>query len=322
MRGFDPKFKDLPGYIIGITAEIWEGRGIDSLNHYYAPDIPVRSPDGVVIGNQKVIAATKATLDEFPDRQLLAEDVIWSGNEDDGFLSSHRIISTATHTNDGIYGKARGHKLQYRIIADCAVKNNQIYDEWLIRDQGAIIAQLGVDPKAYAADQIASQGGPSAATTPFHPENDVPGDYKATGNDNEWGERHAALLNDLMGGNISQIQAVYDRAVQQDLPGGIVAYGWHAAETFWADIRSAFPSAKFEIHHQIGNDSDLCPGRSALRWSLTGSHDGQGRFGHPTGAPVHVMGISHGEFGPRRLKREFVLFDDTQIWKQILLHTG
>jgi hypothetical protein len=28
MKGFDPKFRDFPDYIIGITKEIWEDRGI------------------------------------------------------------------------------------------------------------------------------------------------------------------------------------------------------------------------------------------------------------------------------------------------------
>lgn len=27
MKGFDPKFRDFPDYIIGITKEIWEDRG-------------------------------------------------------------------------------------------------------------------------------------------------------------------------------------------------------------------------------------------------------------------------------------------------------
>ena len=97
MKGFDPKFKDFPDYIIGITKEIWEDRGIATLHHYYSPDIVVRSPASVVLGNQNVIGATMATLAEFPDRQLLGEDVIWSGTPEEGMLSSHRIISTATH---------------------------------------------------------------------------------------------------------------------------------------------------------------------------------------------------------------------------------
>ena len=29
------------------------------------------------------------------------------------------------------------------------------------------------------------------------------------------------------------------------------------------------------------------------------------------------MGMSHAEFGPRGLKREFVLFDEVAVWKQI-----
>ena len=87
-------------------------------------------------------------------------------------------------------------------------------------------------------------------------------------------------------------------------------------------LRSSFPSAKFEVHHQIGRTDDHSAPRAALRWSLDGVHSGWGAFGPPTGAPVHVMGLSHAEYGPWGLRREFVLFDETAIWKQILLHTG
>ena len=158
MQGFDAKFKDFPDYILGITHEIWEQRGVETLNHYYAPEIIVRSPASVVVGNQTVIDATNATLEEFPDRQLLGEDVIWCGSPEDGLLSSHRILSTATHSNDGVYGKATGTKLKYRVIADCHAKNNTIDDEWLIRDQAAIVRQLGIDPKDYARTQIETEG--------------------------------------------------------------------------------------------------------------------------------------------------------------------
>ena len=91
MKGFDPKFKDLPDYIIGITKEIWEDRGLATLHHYYAPDLPMRFPSGLLRGNKAVIAGTMATLAEFPDRQLFGEDVIWSGDEDVGFLSSPSV---------------------------------------------------------------------------------------------------------------------------------------------------------------------------------------------------------------------------------------
>ncbi len=91
-------------------------------------------------------------------------------------------------------------------------------------------------------------------------------------------------------------------------------------------LRAAFPDATFRLDHVIGRDDPLMPPRAALRWSLQGKHDGWGRFGTPTGAEVHVMGISHAEFGPfgdgGLPPRELTLFDETAIWKQILLHTG
>jgi hypothetical protein len=92
-------------------------------------------------------------------------------------------------------------------------------------------------------------------------------------------------------------------------------------------LRAAFPSATFTVHHVIGREDPTLPPRAALRWSLHGRHDGWGVFGRPTGAEVYVLGLSHAEFGtlgaaPPRLRREWVVFDETAIWKQILLHTG
>src|SRR5689334_18769534 len=105
MDGFDPRWASFPDYIIGITKEIWEGRAIGSLHLYYAKDIIVRMPRGISVGNETVIAGTMATLAEFPDRALLADDVVWSGTPEAGMLSSHRISCTATHANSGMFGK-------------------------------------------------------------------------------------------------------------------------------------------------------------------------------------------------------------------------
>ncbi len=322
MKGFDPKFKDFPDYIIGITKEIWEDRGIATLHAYYAPDIVVRSPGSVVVGNQGVIAATMATLAEFPDRTLLGEDVIWSGTPAEGMLSSHRLLSTATHLGDGMYGKATGKKLTYRIMADCHAINNQINDEWLIRDQGAIVRQMGWDARDYARDLIAREGGPDGCVQPFTPANDQPGPYQGTGNDNEWGSRYADLLIRIMGADMSVIAAKYDRAVQSEYPGGETGHGREPVDRFWMGLRAAVPNAKFTIHHQIGRDDPMMPPRAAIRWSLQGKHDGWGVFGTPTGADLFVLGISHAEFGPWGLRREYTLFDETSVWKQILLQTG
>jgi len=322
MKNFDPDFLDLPDYIIKITKEIWEDRGLSTLHKYYGKDIVVRVPAGITVGNANVISATMATLSEFPDRTLLGEDVIWSGNDEAGYLSSHRIYSQATHLKDGVFGKATGKKLGFRIIADCYCIDNQITDEWMIRDQGAVVTQLGLDPKNYAYNQIQEEGGIDKATKPFNPSMDIVGPYTGKGNDHPMGQAYAETLQRLMNADFNAVFALFDRAVQTEYPNGVSDHGHSSVDSFWLGLRSSFPNATFTIHHVIGRDDKGMADRAAIRWSLHGKHEGWGRYGQPTNADVYVMGISHVEFGPRGIVREYVAIDDTAIWKQILLHTG
>ena len=322
MQGFNAKFSDFPDYILGITREIWEERGLATLHHYYSDDIIVRSPASIVIGNKDVIGATMSTLAEFPDRQLLGEDVIWSGSPEEGMLSSHRIISTATHLGDGVYGNATGTKLRYRIIADCHAINDQINDEWLIRDQGAIVRQMGWEYQDYARQMIDAEGGADNCTKPFTPDQDKPGPYKGKGNDNRWGQAYADILNSLMSADFSRVKSDYDRACAVHYPGGYDGVGWEDVDSFWLGLRASFPNAKLTIEHQIGREDQHMPPRAAIRFGLHGKHEGWGRFGRPTGADVYVMGAAHCEFGPYGIRREYVLFDETAIWKQLVLKTG
>ena len=320
MRDFNQRFNDEPSYILGITKEIWEDRNVESLREYYTTDIPVRSPDGYVVGNEVVISATQATLNEFPDRQLLGEDVIWSDDGHGGFFSSHRIFSTATHLGDGVFGEATGTHLRYRVIADCAAQANQIYDEWLVRDLGAIVRQLGFTPERFAARQIEADGGAEQAVLPLMSQFEPPAVYLGKGNDHPSGQRYAEGLEQLITADDVDVTAIYDRAVHIEQPGGYVGHGWADVASFWTGIRTSLPTAEFRAHHVIGRQDDGLGVRAAVRWSITGTHDGPGHFGEPSGAPVHVMGISHAEYGPWGLRREFVLFDEVAVWKQILLN--
>lgn len=319
MEGFDPKFASFPEYIIGITREIWEDRRISAIREYYAKDIIVRSPASIVKGNEGVVAATMSTLAEFPDRTLLGEDVIWCGEPKAGMLSSHRILSQATHAKDGLYGKATGKKLRYRIIADCHAVKNQVNDEWLIRDQGAIVRQLGWCPREYARDIVAAEGGPENCQRPFSPKADRKGAYKGRGNDSEWGKRYADILERMMASGFDAIPASYDRACHLEYAGGVTGHGHGDADSFWLGLRASFPDARFTISHRMGMEEGQMAPRAALRWSLDGVHSGHGAFGPPSGAKVHVMGISHAEFGPWGLRREWAVYDETAVWKQIIL---
>jgi len=143
-----------------------------------------------------------------------------------------------------------------------------------------------------------------------------------TGNDNAYGAKLADALERLMTAEFSLIPALWDRACHLEYPSGQTAHGHASADTFWLGLRAALPSADFAMHHIIGREDPMMPPRAAVRWSLTGRHDGWGSFGRPSGANLHIMGITHAEFGPWGLRREYTLYDEAAVWTQIFQATG
>ncbi|MCE2522330.1 MAG: ester cyclase [Rhodobacteraceae bacterium] len=316
-----PKYTDFTQFILGITEEIWEQRKIDLLHQYYSDDIMVRSPEALTRGNKAVIAATMATLAEFPDRQLLGEDVIWGHTGENSWISSHRIFSTATHDGSGKYGSASSTNLRYRIIAECHAEEDErngwrINDEWIIRDQGAIARQIGYEPREFVHATLAGELPP---VSHFVPKDDVlKAPYSGRGNNAEPGLRYQAILERMMGAGFSAIPEEYDRACQLHIPGGRAAHGFAGAESFWLGLRAALPDAEFRIEHRLGRSDPGLPERAAIRWSLEGRHSGGGAFGPPTGRDIHILGMSHAEFGNHGIRAEYNIYDEIAIWHQLL----
>ena len=141
-------------FIYGLTEEIWENKKLNSIYDYYKKDVIVRSPRRTTYKCNDVINSTKDTLNQFPNRQLIGEDVIWSGDNKNGILSSHRILSTATHEGNGFYGKSTGKNIIYRVIADCFILDNEVVEEWIVRDESAILNQLGFTAKKFVEMKI------------------------------------------------------------------------------------------------------------------------------------------------------------------------
>ncbi|MFZ5962901.1 ester cyclase [Thalassococcus sp. BH17M4-6] len=320
MKRFDPKFLDFPDYLDGVTDEVWQQRGLTArMAEYYHPDVIVRRAGGIGFGAGEAAATGLAELAAIPDRMLMTEDVIWTGTAATGYLGAQRILSRGSHRGHGLYGAPSQAPVLFREMVDSYAKDNRICDEWRICDTGAILRQTGQDPAVWARARLAHI---DPDTGPLRPEIDATGPYTARGNDSRWGDAFAGIVERIVAAEVSVIAGQYDRACQLAYPGGVTGHGHGAAETFWMGLRSAFPSASFSVHHVMGLEEPLMPPRAALRWSLQGRHDGWGAFGAPTGAEVHVMGMSHAELGPGGVRREWTLIDEAAVWMQILRHQG
>lgn len=334
MKGFDAQFRDLDHYIRVITERIWEGRRIDDIRLYYSDPCIVETPGAVTNAVQDVIKGTEATLAQFPDRRLLAEDIIKSGDEIDGLLSSHRVISTMTHTGTGAFGAPGGKRVHVRTIADCVCKNNQIVHEWLVRDQGAIARHIGLEPRALAQRWLDERGWikPVAAAPPAGYRSHVSAEPLAL--------RYAEAVRDFaLSAARDPVQTAtltaraYDDAVHHIGPGGTTRYGQDEVGRFWADLFAAFKVQDFTVEHLALNrgDDSMHPAhhdrrthradradRAALRWRAKACHAGDGLFGSASSREVEIMGINHVEFFRGRVMREWVLLDELALWMQVL----
>lgn len=294
--------------------------GVDRIKDYYHEKGIIRTAMGLSIGIDPTIAATNATLHQFPDRRLLGEDVIWSGSEDTPFYySSHRIVSPMHHNGNGMFGSPTGKAIKARTIADTVLRNDRVCEEWLVRDHGAIIRQIGYDPAEFAANSIERERAAGIESQVFTPEIDVEGEYQTPEENSEYALMYANTLNSIWQSNCTIIDGNYNEAVALELPGGFSVSGKVEATKFWMSLLSAIPDAIFSIDHLIGREDPGYPLRVAARWSVQGTHSGAGMFGEASQAPIYILGISHAEIIENKIHREWVLIDELAVHRQICL---
>ena len=325
LPGFDAEFVDFPDYIIRITDRIWHDRDVELCAKYYTEDCLIHTMTGQIIGAQTVIANTYATMKSFPDRVLDADNVIWSDDGGDVFYSSHLITSKMTNLGPSEFGPATGNKVRVRTIADCACKDNKIFEEWLARDYAAMVIHMGFDvdeiAAKLAAEDIAARRslidlhkdahsavmGQSIESSkkPDEPENDPHGFAKAL------------LGHYLTPEGLSDLSDVYDFRVSGLYPGDRNFYGHDELGAFWDVLFKALPDAKFRLEHvadipYLGGARDI-----AVRWSLAGHHSGAGLYGEATDAPVYILGITHWRVINGRIREEVTVWDDVAVRRQI-----
>jgi predicted ester cyclase len=317
MRSFSPEFETPEQYIIDITYKIWEERGIGRIYDWYAAEGPVRTPHGATNSVDSVVKHTLETMHEFPDRELLAEDII-IGDKAEGFLSSHRVRSTATHLGDGTYGVATNRPITMLAIADCLCQDNQVVEEWLLRDQADIARQLGHDPVMLGSALGTSN--PEAYTIgneAMRQRWTDPEGFVTVGDNgiaNQIIDAYDAIWNKK---NLQVMPEAYDRAVRFEGPAGHRCFGRGHTGDLYSSILAAIPDGRFEPHHIIVRQQPARAIRVALRWSYCGSHSGRGRYGIPTNVPLALLGITHFELRDGLIANEWMVVDETAIYAQI-----
>ena len=307
---------DLVDYILGITFEIWEERGIELIDEYYGPQTVVFALDGITRGSAAMIDGTAAMLVAFPDRLLLGDDVIGKGDCHSGY-SSHRVLSPMTNSGDSMFGPATGKQVRIMNMADCVVEEGVIVREWLARDNLALVRQLGFDARDSA--RLIKNRHSTELTEWFASETD-----RLNAPQIEAGVSYAdvdsqKLLQALwLSGDESLMDSAYHPyAVMHRSPVEIIS-GRSEISRHYGRLRKAFECSAASIDHTAEQ-----PGRNgvdsvAVRWTVAGTHVGDYLGIKATGKPVLIMGVTHRRIVLGRIAVEWTVFDSLGVMAQLL----
>ena len=145
LAGFEETYRNIIDYIVRITYRIWEDRDVEYIRDTYHDASRVYDDYGLQLGSAKIVDDTYHTTGAFSDIELIADEIVWAGDEKVGFHTSHRTIIRGTNDGPSRYGPATGRKVDVLVFANCVALENQIFLEHVIYNTSSMLNQLGFD---------------------------------------------------------------------------------------------------------------------------------------------------------------------------------
>ena len=306
MAGFEDRFTDIVDYIVRITDEIWIDRAVGYIHDTYTADCVVYTSYGIVRTARQVTANTVAAIASAPDGTTTHLAVAWDGDERQGFYTAHLGFDVVTNSAATVYGGATGRRYTMRFAADCISRANKIHTEWLVRDNGAVVRQLGFDideaAQAIAALPIAEPYEPEPIDLPG-PEPTSPAAWVRALFDVAWNARRLDRLGEW-----------YARDVAVHTGGAREIVGTRALADLILSLLASIPDGIVRVQHVCWT-AEADGVIVAVRWILQGNTARGGLLGDklPVGRPVYMMGSSHFRLEGASIVEEWTVFDEVAV---------
>lgn len=329
LEGFDDIYTDIVDYIIRCTHKIWDERDIGLIYTHYTHNCVLYGTTGTIYNREDVVRDTIQRLVSFPERRGMGTQVIWNGNDQDGFYTSHLVTGSGRHTQYGHLGQPTFKPFVSRTIADCMIHRNMIYREWVVADQMAIIKQLGLDPNHFAM-RTAQQKFDAGLTSL-----DIGENRRFVGQTRPVEKADTSLAhNDVEAQTIEMLHEVFtkrmfgriaqDYAPNAQYHGPLMKelYGHAAIIHQHLGLIGSLPDASYEVQHVASNECVEGGTKVAVRWIMEGHHLGYGilnELGDPTGKRVQVMGMSHYHWKDGKIVDEWNVYDELSLLVQVKL---
>lgn len=316
-------YADPEDYILSCTDQIWQPRGMGQIRDHYLPDIKVHGAYGTVVGSEAIIQACLQKNAAFPRRSFTGEDVVWEIRDENTWVSSHRILNCGRQEGYWQYGDPTFRYSMSRNIALCLIKDAHVAEEWVVRDEWAVVEQSGHD-----VDEVARH-------LAFAPQTDLVGRGRrvdeppaeplrrgATGERPGEGDGEdqivLSMIDEVWNGHLGQLVGHYvDRNVVIDG----TRYRTYAREDGYKDqldhLFAPFPDARVDCYDVALNVDPFHGTRVSVMWVLRGSYCGVPQYGPVTNSAVEILGISHFLMRGEKIQREWRVYDELAVLSQI-----
>ncbi len=320
LPGFDPEFTDIVDYILRITYRIWEGKQVGLCRDYYSDDCPVYTLAGYTEGMEAVTQNTIRTLGAFPDRTLQADNIVWGGDAESGFHSSHLITTHMTNLGPSEFGPATGREATIQVIAHCVCRDNRIVEEWLVRDNLSLAQQLGIDVGSWLQARARE---PIQAALASWLESEWDRVTQGTRDRLPYPSGQSegfigAALNNIWNGNlVGDCHVLYAENATLHASSREDATGIEAIGRFYLGVLGSMPDAKISVDYMCSNSMRDDGEFVAVRWTLAGTHTGGALWGEATGAPLLILGESQYRLENGKVVEEWLVFDELAVLTQV-----
>lgn len=326
LRGFDPQYTDIVDFIVRVTHQIWDERDIGLIYDCYTHNAVLYHSLGVMFDRETIVRDTIQRLVSFPERRGMATQVIWRGNDEEGFYTSHLVTGQGRHTQFGHFGEPTGRTFVSRTVADCMIHEGRFYREWVVADNMAIVKQLGIDPNIRAAraakdmfdkgETVIDIGENRRLLGQYPPETKADLSIAHT-------EREAQTLqwlHDVYNRRMfGQLKDLYAPNCQWHGPLMKELYGRAAVLHQTLGLVGSIPDCSYVPQHICSNPSEEGGEKVAVRWVMEGHHTGYGILGEPTGQRLFIMGMSHFHYKNGQIVDDWTVYDELAILTQIKL---
>lgn len=323
-------YRDPRDYILSWTDAIWIDRGLGRLTEHYAKDVKVHTAYGETYDWDFVVNNSLQKFAAFPNGGGgHGEDVVWEARGRNSFISSHRVLKSGTHTGFWTYGPPTGKSWISRTVAHCLVTDNKVSEEWLVRDEWAVLEHLGLDPYKVAAELAQASPVLGHAMQPGGQSGAFSGRIVDASREGVSGRRPERYQREC-----AAVQGFFDEVWNQKLFNRVTQYvdrqivchstrlrrvqGVDPYQIELIDLLASFPDFHAEVRDIAVLDGPENGLRVAALWLLRGTYSGVPTYGPITRTPVNVLGCSHFEMNrDGRILREFRIVDEIAILAQI-----